>query len=170
MRMTQSEKTQAEIPSAMLETSLGPVGAGLPPIPEPSIWESAYGMDEAVAIAVVPERALIFWELARIIEAGVPDDQVFKLVRLRLIGDTPKREAEWTIAPIGRFQDTGVVPDGEYLYMVVRMVDGEETPLMVTNPIRMPVRVPRRDIPGDLPSSIDLPGYGRREVPGRGRK
>ncbi len=168
--MTQSEETPAEIQSAMLETSLGPVGAGLPPIPEPSNWKSAYGMDEAVAIAVVPERAMIFWELARIIEAGVPDDHVFKLVRLRLIGDTPKQEADWPIEPIGRFQDSGVVPGGEYLYMIVRVVDGEETPLMVTNPIRMPERVPRRDIPVDLPSSIDLPGYGRREVPGRGRK
>jgi hypothetical protein len=151
----------------MVETSLGPEGAGLPPVPEPDKWDTAYGIDEAVAIAVVPERALIFWELARVIEAGATEGSIFRLVRLRLAGETPVRENAWDIPPIGRFQDSGLEPGGEYLYLVSRFHDGEETPLMVTNPIRMPMRVPRRDIPGDLPTSINLGRHGMKDLKGK---
>ncbi len=152
----EQEKTQDEFPSEMTETQLGPVGAGLSPIPEPSGWDSAYGIDEAAAIAVVPERALIFWELARIIEASGADDVEFRLIRLLLEGELPKRERFWSVRPIGRFQDSGLVPGKEYIYVLARVVDGEETPLMVTNPIRMPLKRAPLEIPGELPSSIDL--------------
>ena len=154
--MPDHDRPESEFPSEMLETRLGPVGAGLPPIPEPSTWDSAYGIDEAVAIAVVPERALIFWELARIMEAGSDGNEEFRLVRLRLEGEIPERESSWRVEPLGRFQDSGVQPGCEYLYVIARLVDGEEIPVMVTNPIRMPVRRAPTDIPGDLPWSMDL--------------
>jgi len=84
--MVDRERTEQERPSEIVETRLGPPGAGLPPIPEPSTWDYAYGIDEAVAIAIVPTRALIFWELAEIIAAGVPEKVEFRLVRIRLEG------------------------------------------------------------------------------------
>ncbi len=167
--MGEQDKTQEEHPSAMLETSLGPVGAGLPPIPEPAEWDSAYGIDEAVAIAVTPERALVFWELAGVIEAGIAQDVLFRLIRLRLAGETPQRESSRQIEPIGRHQDPEVEPGGEYLYVIARVVDGEEIPLMVTNPIRMPLRRPPRDIPADLPSSPEVLQKKARDVLDKGK-
>jgi hypothetical protein len=139
----------------MTETTLGPSGAGLPEIPEPSGWDTAYGIDEAVAIAVVPERALIFWELASMISAGKAEGAEFRLIRLHLTGEIPKREDFWTVGAIGRFQDSGVQPGEQYLYVLARMIDNDEVPLMVTNPVRMPVRhVP--GVPIDVPTSLDL--------------
>lgn len=143
-------------PFEMLETPLGPVGAGLPRIPEPSTWDTAYGIDEAVAIAVVPDRALIFWELAGIISAGIPENAEFRLVRVRLEGEVPEREEHWRIDPIGRFQDNGVESGREYLYVIARVDEDGETPLMVTNPIRMPLTYAPASIPSDMPSSIEL--------------
>lgn len=145
-----------ERPSEMLETRLGPAGAGLPPIPEPSAWDAAYGFDEAVAIAIVPQRALVFWELAEVISAGVPESVEFRLVRIRLEGEIPQREESWPIAPIGRFQDGGVESGKEYLYVISRVDEDGETPLMVTNPIRMPLTYAPATIPSDMPSSIEL--------------
>jgi len=154
--MSDHEKTKDGFPSEMTETALGPQGAGLPPIPEPQTWDTAYGIDEAVALAIVPDRALIFWELAGVIEAGAAKGVEFRLVRLRLEGERPKRESWWSIPPLGRFQDSGVCPGIEYVYVIARVVDGEETPLMVTNPIRMPLRTVPAILPGQLPSSVDL--------------
>jgi len=153
--MEGKEDTQAGHPPAMLETALGPEQVGLPEIPEPSVWDTAYGIDEAVAIAIVPERALIFWELATAIAVGQTDGVEFRLIRLHLHGEIPQRQDAWTIGPIGRFQDSGVQPGDQYLYVIARVEKGEEIPLMVTNPIRMPVRhVP--GVPIDVPSSLDL--------------
>ncbi|HDS30921.1 MAG TPA: hypothetical protein ENN67_07765 [Firmicutes bacterium] len=166
--MTDTEKTKEEHPSAMVETTLGPEGAGLPPIPEPESWDTSYGIDEAVAIAVVPERAMIFWELARVIESGASEGSDFRLVRYRLAGEKPVRETAWGIPPKGRFQDSRLEPGSEYLYIIARVNDGEETPLLVTNPIRMPMRIASRDIPGDLPTSIDLGKFGVRELKRKG--
>jgi hypothetical protein len=153
--MADRENTE-ERPSEMLATRLGPPGAGLPPIPEPATWDTAYGIDEAVAIAVVPQRALIFWELAEVISAGVPEGVEFRLVRIRLEGEVPEREESWPIAPIGRFQDGGVESGKEYLYVISRVDEDGETPLMVTNPIRMPLTYAPATIPSDMPSSIEL--------------
>lgn len=139
----------------MIETALGPSGGGLPEIPEPSGWDTAYGIDEAVAIAVVPERALIFWELASIISAGKDEDAEFRLIRLHLAGEVPRREDTWSVGAIGRFQDSGVQPGEQYLYVLARIIENDEVPLMVTNPIKMPVRhVP--GVPIDVPTSLDL--------------
>jgi len=154
--MADIRDSDIELPAEMLRERLGPPGAGLPPIPEPSTWRRAYGIDEAVAIAVVPERALVFWELAEMMRAGATEGTEFRLVRLRLEGEVPKRESHWSIEPLGRFQDNGVLPGLEYLYVIARVHDGEETPLMVTNPIRMPLRRAPYAVPGELPSSIDL--------------
>jgi len=151
------EKKIAEHSQGVLDThQLGPEGAGLPSIPEPSEWPSSYGIDEAVAIAVVPERALIFWELAGLIECGIPEGACFRLVRIRLIGETPKREEWWPVGPIGRFQDSGLQPGSEYIYVIARFTVDDETPILVTNPIRMPVRAAPGEMRTDLPSSIDL--------------
>ena len=142
-------------PPAMLETALGPESAGLPQVPEPSTWDSAYGIDDAVAIAVVPERVLVIWELASIIAAGQAETSSFRLIRLHLTGDFPQRESSWSIGPVGRFQDSGLCPGEQYLYVIARVIDGEELPIMVTNPIRMPLRhVPGESLP--LPSSAEL--------------
>jgi hypothetical protein len=148
------DNTQAGNHPAMLETALGLDCFGMPEIPEPSKWDSAYGIDEAVAIAVAPERALIFWELASMIAAGKADGTDFRLVRLRLAGEIPDRDASWPITAIGRFQDSDLTPGEHYLYVIARLFEGEEVPLMVTNPILMPIR----HVPGDegQPSSIDL--------------
>jgi len=132
------EKRDSEGRLEMTETRLGPSDAGLPPIPEPADWDTSYGIDEAVAIAITPDRALIFWELAQIIEAGIPSGTEFRLVRLKLHGEIPSREGSWPIPPLGRFQDSGLEPDTDYLYVVVRITNGEETPILVTNPIRTP--------------------------------
>jgi hypothetical protein len=142
----------------MVETRLGPVGAGLPPIPEPSTWDTVYGIDDAVAIPITPERALTFWELASSIAASPHQggNITYRLIRMRLQGEFPTREASWTVPPLGRFQDTGLLPGAEYLYVLARVVDGEETPLLVTNPIRMPPRRAPREVPGVLPWSLDL--------------
>lgn len=149
--------TESEHKSAMVETQLGPVGAGLPPIPEPSTWDSAYGIDDAVAIAVTPERAMTFWELASAIATGPSGGEVsYRLIRMRLQGEFPTREASWQVPALGRFQDTGLLPGAEYLYVLARVADGEETPLLVTNPIRMPPRRAPKEIPGLLPWSLDL--------------
>lgn len=150
------DKEKSDLPQGVLQTRPGPVGAGLPAIPEPSEWPSSYGIDEAVAIAVVPERAMIFWELASVIESGIPDGTGFHLVRLKLHGEIPKRENWWHVEPVGRFQDSGLEPGSEYIYMIARVADGEEIPVLVTNPIRMPVRIAPEHPPADLPSSIDL--------------
>jgi hypothetical protein len=139
---------------AMIETELGLDAFGMPEIPEPSKWDSAYGIDEAVAIAIVPERALIFWELASMIAAGKADGAEFRLVRLRLAGEIPDREMSWPIMAIGRFQDSGLTPGEHYLYVIARLFDGEEIPLMVTNPVLMPIRH-IKDYERQ-PSSIDL--------------
>ena len=153
--MDHDSKTR-EHPPDILETQLGPVGAGLPSIPTPSEWPSAYGFDEAVAIAVVPERALVFWELAGEIRSGTPDNPDFRLTRLRLKGETPTKEKSWPVGPIGRFQDSGVEPGQEYLYVIARHSDKDDTPLLVTNPIRMPIRSVPGSTPSDLLSSLDL--------------
>ena len=132
----------------MLETALGAAKSGLPEIPEPSGWDSAYGIDEAVAIAVVPERALIFWELAGMIASGHAEGDEFKLIRLHLTGDIPVRQETWPVGAVGRFQDSGVHPGEQYLYVLaLRIFQGEEIPLMVTNPVRMPIRY----LPGAAP-------------------
>ncbi len=154
--MAEHDQPETERPSEMLETQLGPPGAGLPPIPEPSTWSSAYGFDEAVAIAVVPERALVFWEIAGVTESDSERDTEYRLIRMHLEGEMPKRESSWKIGPIGRFQDSGVKPGMEYLYVIAGLCDGEEVPLLVTNPIRMPLRAAPSRIPGELPSSVDL--------------
>jgi hypothetical protein len=148
------EETQGGHPSAMLETALGSVETGLAEIPEPSQWDSAYGIDEAVAIAIVPERALVFWELAGMIASGHAEGTDFRLIRLHLTGKIPVREDTWPVEAVGRFQDGGLSPGEQYLYVLARMFEGEEVPLMVTNPIRMPIR----HLPGPAggPSSIDL--------------
>lgn len=151
-------------PPDVLETQLGPIGAGLPSIPEPSEWPSVYGIDEATAIAVVPERSLVFWELAGLIERGIPEGTVFRLIRIRLLGETPEREKYWHVDPVGRFQDSELEPGSEYIYVIARYVDGEETPILVTNPIRMPVRVAPEDLPSKLPGSIDLSRWFKKGV------
>jgi hypothetical protein len=120
--MADIRDSDIELPAEMLRERLGPPGAGLPAVPEPSTWRRAE----------------------------------FRLVRLRLEGEVPKREEHWSIEPLGRFQDNGVLPGLEYLYVIARVHDGEETPLMVTNPIRMPLRRTPYATPGELPSSIDL--------------
>jgi len=140
----------------MLEEQLGPPGAGLPEIPDPSKWDESCGIDEAAAIAVTPYRALIFWELATIISANRHHDNEFVLTRLRLDGDNTHREQSYPINAIGRFQDSDVKPGLEYLYVISMASSGEETPILVTNPIRLPLtRIPG-GIPYELPSSIDL--------------
>jgi len=154
--MSDAENAREEFPSEMTETQLGPVGAGLPAIPEPATWNSTYGLDEAVALAIVPNRALIFWELAGIMQAGTEPDTQFRLIRMGLKDESPKREMHWTIEPIGRFQDNGLTPGNEYLYVLARVHGDEETPLMVTNPIRMPLLSAPYGMPSPLPSSIDL--------------
>jgi hypothetical protein len=148
------DKTQPGDNPSMLETELGLDAFGMPEIPEPSKWDSAYGIDEAVAIPIVPERALIFWELASMIAAGKAEGAAFRLVRLILAGEIPQRDMSWPVTAIGRFQDSGLTPGEHYLYVIARVFEGEEIPLMVTNPILMPIR----HTPGDeqQPSSIDL--------------
>ena len=148
------EETLAEHQPEMLETVLGSAETGLAEIPEPSLWDSAYGIDEAVAIAIVPERALVFWELAGMIASGHADSEDYRLIRLHLKGDIPVRQETWPVGPVGRFQDHGVHPGEQYLYVLVRMFQGEEIPLMVTNPMRMPIRYLPGAEPG--PSSLDL--------------
>ena len=152
--METNNENQTGHPHAMLETALGKDEFGLTEIPEPSAWDSAYGIDEAVAIAVVPERALVFWELASMILAGRAESTEFRLVRLHLAGEIPQREESWSVGAIGRFQDSNVQSGEHYLYVLARMDDGEEIPLMVTNPIQMPIK----HVPAEksLPSSIDL--------------
>jgi hypothetical protein len=154
--MSDSDNERDDFPSEMTETQLGPPGAGLPPIPEPITWDSAYGIDEAVALAIVPNRALIFWELASVIQAGSVEGAEYRLIRMALAGDEPKRESYWVVEPIGRFQDSGVSAGREYLYVIARAVNGEEIPLMVTNPIRMPLLAAPYGLLSPLPSSIDL--------------
>lgn len=149
--MEEKEKSPAELIQAERDLS----GGGLPPIPEPSTWDTAYGIDEAVAIAVVPERALIFWELAQLISAGQAATSEFRLIRLHLEGEIPLREASWPVGAIGRFQDSGLEPGHQYLYVIARISDGEEIPIMVTNPIQTPLRHVRFETM-ELPSSIDL--------------
>lgn len=154
--MSAKEERLEEHKPDILETQLGPADAGLPEIPEPSEYDSSYGIDEAVAIPVTPHRALIFWELAGLISTGEHQGKEFRLIRLRLEGEKPLREAHYGIEAIGRFQDSGVKPGKEYLYVIARVDGGEETPLMVTNPIRMPLDYIPGRIPGEFPSSIDL--------------
>jgi len=154
--MSDQHKDIAEVHSEMLEEQLGPSDSGLAPIPEPQTWDTAYGLDEATAIAVVPERALVFWELARVIQAGIEDGAEFSLVRMRLDGEQPSREKSWPVGPIGRFQDSGLEPGREYIWAISRVTDGKETPLLVTNPVRMPIRTLSSELSGRLPSSIEL--------------
>jgi len=154
--MSDKREDIPEVHSEMLEEQLGPSDAGLAPIPEPQTWEILYGLDEATAIAVVPERALIFWELARVIQSGIEKDVKFSLVRMRLDGEQPSREKSWPVGPVGRFQDSGLEPGKEYIWAVSRVTDGKETPLLVTNPVRMPIRTLSSEISGPLPSSIEL--------------
>ncbi len=154
--MTDHEKVRDDVLSQMTEAQLGPVGAGLPPIPEPEKLDSSYGLDEAVALAIVPNRALIFWELASEIRAGIEDGEEFVLIRMALQGEIPTRETHWPVKPIGRFQDSGVQPGHEYLYVIARLQDDEEVPLLVTNPVRMPLLRAPEEIPGELASSVNL--------------
>jgi hypothetical protein len=152
--MVGKEETKSEEFSALHEIAVTPLEPGFKEIPEPSNWGSSYGIDEAVAIAVVPERALIFWELAGMIAAGRAENTEFRLIRLRLSGEIPQREQSWPVAAVGRFQDSGVSQGEQYLYVLACVAAGEEIPLMVTNTIRQPVRHHPHDI--SMPSSIDL--------------
>ena len=150
--MAEKEKNDEVRPKEMLETALGPVETGLPEIPEPSTWPSTYGVEEAVAIAVVPERALIFWEYPGFVSQG--KEKEFKLVRLHLAGDTPLREDSWAVGASGRFQDGGLTPGEQYIYVISLMREGEEIPVLVTNPITMPPRHLGEVV--ETPSSIEI--------------
>lgn len=155
--MENPDRQHTELPSGIARTALGPEQPGFPETPEPSTWDAAYGIDEAVAIPVVPERALVFWELASMIASGLGETAEYVLIRLHLTGETPVREASWNVSPVGRFQDSGLLPGEQYLYVIARVTDGEEEPILVTNPIRMPIR----HVPGEseLPSSISVPSH-----------
>jgi len=151
--MKESEKNN---PPEMLETQLGPEGVGLPPIPDPGEWPSEYGIDEAVALAVVPERALVFWELAKLRNVDETSDPRITLTRLRLEGEIPVKELSADVEHVGRYQDSTVSPGKEYVYVLSRVEDGEEIPMLVTNPIRMPIRTVPETVPGAMPSSFGL--------------
>ena len=138
------------------EETAGKGWDGLPGVPEPDKWPSSYGLDEATAIAIVPERVLIFWELASIISAGIDTDLTFRLLRMRLNGEEPVHEKDWPVKAIGRFQDSGLEPGTEYIWVIARIDEDEQIPLLVTNPVRMPIRATPSGIPDNLPSSIDL--------------
>jgi hypothetical protein len=152
--MEGKEDTQAAEFEALHEIAATPVEPVIREIPEPMHWGSSYGIDEAVAIPIVPERALIFWELAGMIAAGRAQGIEYHLIRLHLAGEIPVREQSWPVEVTGRFQDGGVHPGEQYLYVLASVSDGDEIPLMVTNTIRQPVR----RLPGEsyLPSSLDL--------------
>jgi len=166
LSMSEQNGVKSDAHHEMPEEQLGPGGEGLPAIPEPHLWDSAYGLDEATAIAIVPERTLIFWELARVIEAGIDDGTEFRLTRMRLEGEVPTSEKSWPIEPVGRFQDSGLTPGAEYLWVISRVSDDCDTPLLATNPVRMPIRTTPSDTPGRPPTSIDLLKIGRCIKPG----